>query len=218
MLDFVTLENPKMVTKMRSKKRGRPTIRRNGKAFTDAERMKRYRAKKKAEYKRRNGNWELYTPAPVIQAVKKTFGGKIDLDPASSDLAQTIVQAKKYYSVEDDGLQQEWHGKVFLNPPYAKHLIIKLTTKLMEELAAQRVTEAILLVHCKTGTKWFSKIAGLASEICFPRRIICWSPTKTDNWSMYDQAFLYFGRNPERFLRSFRNFDNVRMLRTERQG
>lgn len=42
----------------------------------------------------------------------------IDLDPASSDVANTYVNAKNYYTMTDDGLNdQEWHGSVYVFPP-----------------------------------------------------------------------------------------------------
>ena len=64
------------------------------------------------------GSWEFYTPKPFVEAVRETMGG-IDLDPASCDAAQTVVQAAVYLTAEDDGLScvEHWSGKVFTNPP-----------------------------------------------------------------------------------------------------
>lgn len=63
------------------------------------------------------GEFERYTPAEYIAAVREVLG-EIDLDPASSALAQETVRAIEHFTVDDDGLAQEWHGRVFLNPPY----------------------------------------------------------------------------------------------------
>ena len=44
----------------------------------------------------------------------------IDLDPASCAKANKVVNATKYFCKRQDGLRQEWRGRVFLNPPGGK--------------------------------------------------------------------------------------------------
>ena len=50
---------------------------------------------------------------------RRSLGG-IDLDPASSELAQTVVKADVYLTRFDNGLgQARWlHQRIWLNPPY----------------------------------------------------------------------------------------------------
>jgi hypothetical protein len=57
------------------------------------------------------GEVELYTPAKYIEAARLVLG-KIDLDPASNEIAQRTVRAERHFTVETDGLNQEWHGRV----------------------------------------------------------------------------------------------------------
>ena len=72
----------------------------------------------KPNYLAGTGENEWHTPQKYIEATRKVLGS-IELDPASSDKAQEIVRAKRYFTVEDNGLNQSWKAEtVFLNPPY----------------------------------------------------------------------------------------------------
>ena len=60
------------------------------------------------------------TPTEVLCAVFNLFDGFVDLDPASDAEANDRVKARYIYTKEDNGLNQAWFGKVFLNPPGGK--------------------------------------------------------------------------------------------------
>lgn len=66
-----------------------------------------------------NDNW--ITPPEVINPVKFALGGTINLDPCSSVLANTIVEAKAFYT--ENGLKLKWdYGPVktiWVNPPFS---------------------------------------------------------------------------------------------------
>jgi hypothetical protein len=60
---------------------------------------------------------ELITSSELVQAANAVMGN-IDLDPASSKVAQNYVQASEFFSPQDDGLNaQQWFGRVYLFPP-----------------------------------------------------------------------------------------------------
>lgn len=101
---------------------------------------------------------EWYTPPEIISMVRDVFGS-ISLDPASSNKANEIVQAKYIYTEEDDGLIKDWFGKVFVNPPFGtykgKSLAGIWLDKCEEEYACNRIYGAIFLTHSRPGYGWY---------------------------------------------------------------
>jgi len=93
-------------------------------------------------------NNEWYTPAEIIQSL-----GEFDLDPATSLEAYRINRsAKNYYTIQEDGLIQVWHGRVWLNPPYSNPLIQQFFIKMAEH------NNGIALTFSKIEAKWFHDI------------------------------------------------------------
>jgi len=110
---------------------------------------------------------ECYTPCHVIEAARACMGG-IDLDPASSAIADEVVQAGRFYSVKDDGLARSWYGRVWMNPPYGGHAP-KFAAKLADEISTGNVEQAVVLLAANhMTTKWAREILDFGVEICFP--------------------------------------------------
>lgn len=151
------------------------------------------------------GENEWYTPEKYISLARKVLG-EIDLDPASSAKAQLTVGAAKYFSTEQNGLNQEWEGRVWLNPPYAQPLIGQFVEKLADERRAGRVSAAIMLTHNYTDTAWFHKGYEIADAICFTRgRIKFLDSNGGDCAPTQGQAFFYCGSAPDKFADFFHN-------------
>ena len=75
--------------------------------------------------------------------------GNFDLDPCflPEDIRPWDT-ATKHYTEEDDGLAQDWVGRVWLNPPYGKE-----TTFWLDKMAKHNHGTA--LIYARTETKWF---------------------------------------------------------------
>ena len=148
-----------------------------------------------------SGNNEWYTPSEYIEAARKAMGS-IDTDPASNDIANKVVKAEKYYTIETDGLAHDWHGNVWMNPPYSSDLITKFIEKLKEQRG--NYEQAIILVNNATETQWFYEIVKIASAVCFPKsRVKFYMPDGKTGAPLQGQAVLYVGNNTEKFISAF---------------
>jgi len=98
---------------------------------------------------------EWLTPPEIIGAL-----GGFDLDPCAP-VVRPWATAREHYTIEDDGLGQEWSGRVWLNPPYGKHTGVWLS-----KLAVHG--DGIALIFARTETKMFREhVWGKADAVLF---------------------------------------------------
>ena len=58
---------------------------------------------------------DYYTPKWIFD----TLGLHFDLDVASPPGGPPFVPCNRYFTQADDGLAQDWHGRIWMNPPYS---------------------------------------------------------------------------------------------------
>jgi len=149
---------------------------------------------------------ESYTPEQYVESVRHVLGS-IDVDPASTDFANELIKATTYYTLEDSGLDKSWHGNVFLNPPYKQPDIRLFIEKLIQEIEAERTTQAILLTNNNTDTRWFVEAAVVSKAICFTQgRINFYKADLRLTQPTNGQAFFYFGDKPDVFAEEFSKY------------
>lgn len=104
-------------------------------------------------------NDEWITPRWITSAL-----GHFDLDPCSPvDPPWQIAKAS--YSVIDDGLSSDWHGRVWLNPPFNRYE----RSKWMEKMALHG--NGIMLIPAACETKPFRDFVwGKCDSILFLRK------------------------------------------------
>ena len=56
-----------------------------------------------------------YTPAWIFETLGLTF----DIDVAAPPGGIPWIPARRFYTMEDDGLAQPWEGLIWMNPPYS---------------------------------------------------------------------------------------------------
>ncbi|MBF0115300.1 MAG: Rha family transcriptional regulator [Magnetococcales bacterium] len=149
------------------------------------------------------GNNEWYTPSEWIERARQVMRS-IDVDPASNAVAQNTVQASEWYDQERDGLQQEWHGNVWLNPPYARGLIEAFVERLLEQYQTGNTQQAIVLVDNRTDTRWFQQLCSAASAVAFTKgRVNFYNETVESSSPANGSAFIYLGQNSQAFRQAF---------------
>jgi ParB-like chromosome segregation protein Spo0J len=155
---------------------------------------------------------EWYTPPEYVAMARKLMKG-IDLDPASNAYAnERVVQAKDFYDIQANGLDKEWRGRVWLNPPYGRDEggsnQEAWSRRLIEQYEAGITKEAILLVNANTEAKWFQPLYNYL--ICFTNhRIRFYNTEGTSSQPTQGNAFIYFGHQKDRFTELFSTFGVV---------
>ncbi|MEM7716996.1 MAG: DNA N-6-adenine-methyltransferase, partial [Cyanobacteria bacterium P01_A01_bin.68] len=140
-----------------------------------------------------------YTPPHIFELVVQVLG-TIDLDPCADDGKH--LEAKKHYTIIDDGLIQEWEGQVYMNPPFSHPgLWIK---KLQAEMESGRVIEAIALLPAATDTNWLSPVLK-TQPVCFWKGRIKFlgEDYQPKNAARQSHVLVYWGENWERFKEVF---------------
>ena len=64
-----------------------------------------------------SGNQEHYTPKRFTDSARLVMGS-IDLDPASNEIANSWIGAALIFTIEKQGLNEDWSGNVWMNPLY----------------------------------------------------------------------------------------------------
>lgn len=141
----------------------------------------------------------------------------IELDPASCTEANEIVKAERYYTKEQNGLQQKWRARsLWLNPPYARdeHYqsgIGHFIKKCVDAYQSGDVQQAIILATTEANARWFYPLWQYI--ICIPdHRVKFLSPEKDPRGvyqHMFGTCFVYLGPNEQRFAEIFSQFGHI---------
>jgi phage N-6-adenine-methyltransferase len=87
------------------------------------------------------------TPQDFFDALNAEFCFDVDVC-ATAENAKCV----KYFTAEQDGLKQQWHGVCWMNPPYGK--VIGSWVKKAYE-SAQNGATVVCLLPARTDTKWW---------------------------------------------------------------
>jgi hypothetical protein len=100
------------------------------------------------------GSDEWLTPPHLLETL-----GPFDLDPCAP-INRPWPTAARHFTIADDGLRQDWHGRVWLNPPYAN------AGKWLDRLAEHGQGSALIVARTETAL-WFQHVWPRASALLF---------------------------------------------------
>lgn len=132
----------------------------------------------------RSDDWP--TDPAVFAALDAKFG-PFTLDPCSS---AENAKCPRFFTRDDDGLAQEWTGRVYVNPPYGRHGGgIKAWMQKAYEASQSTAEIVVCLVPSRTGSSWFQDWA-MRGEVRFLRGRLKFGELK--NSAPFDSAVVVF--------------------------
>lgn len=160
------------------------------------------------------------TPEKYVMAVRRVFGGEIDLDPCSNRLS--IVHATVEYRLPaHDGLKASWDfARIYVNPPYGSDK--ERGTRISDWLrrcadAHKNGSEVLALVPVATNTgHWKKYVWGVATAIAFlhdTRLKFLVDGDPNNKGAPMSCAMVYWGRKYTQFERTFAPHGTVVKLR-----
>lgn len=150
---------------------------------------------------------EWHTPPDIINRARRVLG-EIDLDPASSPQANKTIQAKRIYTIAEDGLRQPIYGRVWCNPPYGTtgaHRSTQglWTAKILGAWEAGDMEAGILLVNAVPDRQWFQDL--WRYPLCFTKYRIRFIDADGVQQSQptHGNVLCYLGRDLQVFAEEF---------------
>ena len=125
-------------------------------------------------------NWA--TPQDLFDNLNDLYQFELDVC-ASKDNAK----CKTFFTVEEDGLTQDWKGSCWMNPPYGRE-IGKWMAKAYE--SSKNGAKVVCLVPARTDTAWWHDYA-MNGKITFIRGRLKFGNSK--NSAPFPSALVVFG-------------------------
>ena len=136
-------------------------------------------------YSSKTNEWS--TPQDFFDELDKEFN--FTLDPCSTS---ENAKCAKYFTVEDDGLKQDWSNDVvFMNPPYGRE--IKHWIKKAYEESLNGATVVCLIPSRTDTTYWHDYIFDKAYDIRFVRGRLKFGDSK--NSAPFPSAVIIYKKN-----------------------
>ena len=87
------------------------------------------------------------TPQSFFDSYNNIYQFEIDVCATNEN-----AKCSKYYTKEQNGLEQEWHGKCWMNPPYGRNIKYWVEKAYKSSLSGATV---VCLLPARTDTAWW---------------------------------------------------------------
>jgi hypothetical protein len=137
---------------------------------------------------------EHYTPAWLFEAL----GLEFDIDVCAPEGGVSWIPAKKHFTQETDCLKQEWHGRIWMNPPFSK------PSPFVEKFIQHGNGIALMVV---SRSLWFHAIWNAADAIVPTSRTFKFERPDGSKKSISFQSFLFaIGEDNAKALHNLKDY------------
>ena len=159
-----------------------------------------------------SGDTEWYTPTPIIEAARMTLGS-IELDPASSDKANEVVQAKRYFTKEINGLGRDWScDTIWMNHPFGRTTNVPWVGRLLAAWVGKEIrVAACCITYACTSESWFRPLMDYPQCFLSPRTNYRLPDGSIMRGVTKGSVVTYLGRDLERFRKFFNPLGKVKV-------
>jgi hypothetical protein len=145
-----------------------------------------------------------------MNAARSMMGG-IDLDPASSESANEVVKAPRFFGIGDGSLDRPWIGRVWMNHPFGRrspsmHGNAAWINKLRSEWEGGNIIEALCITYACTSEKWFQPLLDFPQCFLCPRTNYYLPDGTIKKGVTKGSVITYIGDRETRFHRYFKSF------------
>jgi hypothetical protein len=161
-------------------------------------------------------NDENYTPEYIVQPFRDLVGG-FDLDVFSCARANEVIQAKHYFTKQNNAFIQDLtpYKNKWFQPPYSRGNMAKAVELL---LAYAHIGNSFLLSNSNTSSDWFITAQTYCTAmLTINHRIEFTNPKndgiKKDSGNSKGQSVFYFGElSPQQFKACCKHLGNVSVV------
>jgi phage N-6-adenine-methyltransferase len=115
-----------------------------------------YRRRRKRLVHFRSDSYEWATPQAFFDGVNAQFNFSLDVCASPEN-----AKRERFYTKEQDGLQQPWTGRVWCNPPYGR-TIGRWVEKAWQSVQCGEAEVVVCLVPARPDTAWWHDWAARA--------------------------------------------------------